>query len=256
MGNIYTSDGFRIAGAPPIAGEVNDGVADDVDFSESTTTMGVNWTGFEDNESGISHYLVSLGTTQGGEEVRQPVDVGNVKNYIFSNLYLEHGVTYYSSVSAVDSAGNESKIASSNGFDADIYPGPPSVSESLPSLEIFLPLITDGKLVFHFSEPVENVDIEISSRGDFTSETFPYADSLVILLKAPLTSLDTIDVNLIHLTDESGRIAEDIPFTFYTELMGDYNHNSVIDAADLSILAGGWMDKDYTYELGLSLIHI
>jgi len=182
--------------------------------------------------------------------VFQTVDVGDVKNYIFSDLYLDHGVTYYSSVTAVDSAGNKSKIVSSDGFDVDLYPGPPSVTKNSPTSETFLSLITDSELVFHFSEPVENVDIDISSTGDFTYETFAYTDSLVIILMAPLTSLDTIDVNLIHLTDESGRIAEDISFTFNTELMGDYTHNSVIDAADLSMLAGGWMDKDYTYELG------
>ena len=252
LGDIFSSDGFRIDGSPPKSGQVSDGASEDIDFSESTTSAIVNWSGFSDNGSGISHYLVSLGTTSGGEEVRQPVDVGNAGNYLFAGLSLEHGVTYYSSVSAVDSVGNGSINVSSDGFTMDVYPGPPRVASSKPDETTFLSLIDGGHLVFKFSEPVESADLSIYSKlgNELQFERIDYSDSIAIALWGPLTSLDTIQVEMSQLTDESGRVGNDTLLTFYNEMIADYNHDTAIDASDLSMLVTGWTSQDYFYELG------
>ena len=252
LGDIYSSDGFRIDGSPPKSGQVSDGASEDIDFSESTTSTIVNWSGFADNGSGISHYLVSLGTTSGGKEVRQPVDIGNANNYLFTGLSLEHGVTYYSSVAAVDSVGNESINVSSDGFTMDVYPGPPRVAGSKPDETTFLSLINGGHLVFKFSEPVVSADLSIYSKlGDeLQFERIDYSDSIAVSVSGPLTSLDTIQVEMSHLTDESGRVGNDTLFSFYNEMIADYNHDTAIDASDLSMLVTGWTSEDYSYELG------
>ncbi|SVB07694.1 uncharacterized protein METZ01_LOCUS160548, partial [marine metagenome] len=252
LGDIFSSDGFRIDGSPPKSGQVSDGASEDIDFSESTTSTIVNWSGFADNGSGISHYLVSLGTTSGGEEVQQPVDVGNIRNYLFTGLSLEHGVTYYSSVAAVDSVGNESINVSSDGFTMDVYPGPPRVASSKPDETTFLSLINGGHLVFKFSEPVGSADLSIYSKlGDqLQFERIDYSDSIAVALSGPLTSLDTIQVEMSQLTDESGRVGNDTLLTFYNEMIADYNHDTAIDASDLSMLVTGWTSEDYFYELG------
>jgi len=252
LGDIFSSDGFRIDGSPPKSGQVSDGASEDIDFSESTTSAIVNWSGFSDNGSGISHYLVSLGTTSGGKEVRQPVDIGNANNYLFTGLSLEHGVTYYSSVSAVDSVGNGSISVSSDGFTMDVYPGPPRVASSKPDETTFLSLIDGGHLVFKFSEPVESADLSIYSKlgNELQFERIDYSDSIAIALWGPLTSLDTIQVEMSQLTDESGRVGNDTLLTFYNEMIADYNHDTAIDASDLSMLVTGWTSQDYFYELG------
>ncbi|MEE2877108.1 MAG: T9SS type A sorting domain-containing protein [Candidatus Neomarinimicrobiota bacterium] len=253
LSGIVSSDGFQIDDSPPNTGEVNDGEGEDLDFSPSTSSITISWDGFEDLESGIDHYRVSLGVEPGEDDIHSDMEVEGDQNLkTFTGLYLNHGETYYSSVVAVDLVGNESKIVTSDGFAVDEYPGPPEVSEVLPESGIYLSLISDGKLVFHFSEPVDYAGIEVTSvlGSDVQYELTEDEDSVVVQLEHPLMSLDTIEIILAELTDMSGRVAEDTLFTFYTELLADYNHDLLIDAADLSTLVGGWSSEDYAYELG------
>ncbi|HIB02448.1 MAG TPA: T9SS type A sorting domain-containing protein, partial [Candidatus Marinimicrobia bacterium] len=251
LSDVLTSDGFQFDETPPKTGSVSDGASADIDFSGSESSITFNWTGFEDAGSGINHYMVALGTTPEGEDVLELKDVGDVTSETLSNLYLDHGVTYYCSVMAVDEVGNESDLVSSNGFTVDIYPGPPTVASSSPAGEVFLSLISESEIVFKFSEPVDYGDFDIwSDMSELTFSTSEDQDSIAFILTPPLTSLDTVYINLSNLTDLSGLTGEDTLFTFATELIADYNHDLVIDASDLSSLASGWMNEDYTYELG------
>lgn len=51
---------------PPLAGTVNDGeeVGTDIDYTESTTRLCVNWQGFSDPESGISLIQWAIGKSK------------------------------------------------------------------------------------------------------------------------------------------------------------------------------------------------
>lgn len=77
---------------------------------------------FIDAESGISHYLVSVGTSQD----RDVTDVVSLTQYgatervacfdLTTDLYLQHGITYYTTVWALNSASKQQNVSrTSNG---------------------------------------------------------------------------------------------------------------------------------------------
>ncbi|MFL3051461.1 MAG: right-handed parallel beta-helix repeat-containing protein, partial [Candidatus Neomarinimicrobiota bacterium] len=252
LSGIVSSDGFQIDALPPSIGEVTEGDGEDLDISTSMTSIRVSWKGFDDVDSGIDHYLVSLGSEPGEDDIRSEIKVSNNESINITGLNLEHGETYYSSVIAVDLVGNESDRVVSDGFAVDEFPGPPSITSIFPGDDIFLSLISDEKLIYKFSEPVAQVAVEVSSSlGSVVNfEVNQNKDSIVVKLQSPLTSLDTININLVEMTDLSGRVSEDTLFIFYTEILADYNHDLTIDVADLAALASSWTSEDFSFELG------
>ncbi|MBH31840.1 MAG: hypothetical protein CMG71_07650 [Candidatus Marinimicrobia bacterium] len=252
LSGIVASNGFQVDMSPPDPGTVSDGDADDMDFSDSKSTMTVNWEDFEDDGSGLDRYLVSLGTSPGDDDVRADVEVIGDTKTTFTDLSLDHGETYFFNILAIDLVGNVSEPVSSDGFTVDEYPGPPEISDISPESGLYLSLISDGELIFHFSEPLDYGEVEVVSTlgSDISSGWIQGEDSVVVTLYSPLVSLDTIEVVLSQLTDMSGRVAEDTLVVFYTEMLADYNHDLVIDAADLSTLVTAWTSGDAAYELG------
>ena len=253
LSELIASDGFELDNLSPISGEVIDGDGEDLDISTSMTSITVSWKGFDDVDSGIDHYLVSLGKEPGEDDVQSEIEVSDNEFVNITGLNLKHGETYYSSVVAVDLVGNASEKVTSNGFAVDEYPGPPTVTNVSFGNDSFLSLVSDEKLVFHFSEPIDtNVEVTIaSSQGaDPSYGQSESQDSLIVNLKHPLISLDTIFITLSDFSDLSGRVAEDTVLTFYTELLGDYNHDLSVDIADLATLASRWSSQDFTFELG------
>ena len=253
LSGIVSSDGFQIDALPPSIGEVTEGDGEDLDISTSMTSIRVSWKGFDDVDSGIDHYLVSLGSEPGEDDIQNEIEVSDSEFITITDLNLQHGKTYYSSVVAVDIVGNESEKVTSDGFAVDEYPGPPSVTNISPGNDTFLSLVSDENIILQFSEPIDtNIEIILSSaQGNAPNfSRLVTEDSLKVELKYPLTSLDTIFITLSDFADLSGRVAEDTVLTFYTELLGDYNHDQNIDAADLASLASSWNSQDYSFELG------
>lgn len=70
-----------------------------------------SWTASTDIGSGVSHYLFAIGTSLGGSDVFPWTNIGTVLTYSAADLSLLLGNSYYISVKAVDSAGNESSIS-------------------------------------------------------------------------------------------------------------------------------------------------
>ena len=111
----------------PTAGTVNDGSGTDVAYSNSSTSLTANWTGFSDALSGISGYEIAIGTTSGGTEVLAWTNVGNVTTYTKTDLTLNQYTPYYISTRAQDAAGNYSSIATANGVILDWEPAIASI---------------------------------------------------------------------------------------------------------------------------------
>jgi len=99
--------------APDISNVILDGGISSIDTSISPS---FSWSDAIDGESGISYYEVALGTTLGGVETQNWVNIGLVTNYQFTGLSLTPGQTYYFSFRAVDKAGNTSAPMQDNGF--------------------------------------------------------------------------------------------------------------------------------------------
>lgn len=74
--------------------------------ASTSSTPNHTWTSSFDSCSGISHYQMAVGTTSGGTDVSSWVSIGNINGYQMSGLSLSRGITYYTSVRAVDVAGN------------------------------------------------------------------------------------------------------------------------------------------------------
>lgn len=105
-------------GISPLAGMVNDGAEEDLDFQMSNTTITASWKDFKDNETGIKSYKWAIGKDHGDTTIQTWKMVGLNKNASNSGLALEDG-RYFISVVAIDSAGNESNLAASDGVKVD-----------------------------------------------------------------------------------------------------------------------------------------
>ena len=121
-GNVQTElgrDTLTYDVTNPNAGLVYDGLVEGTDqnWSNSTTSISANWSGFNDVTSGIELYEYSIGSTPGATDVltyrrRQETS-------FTEEVALVSGDNYYISVRATDGAGNGSNIATSNGIIID-----------------------------------------------------------------------------------------------------------------------------------------
>ncbi|WAR05722.1 hypothetical protein MAR_021091 [Mya arenaria] len=85
------TDGVTVDITPPIAGKI------------STSDILVMWDSFSDieehryhvHESGIAYYALCIGSSPGGNDVNNFVNVGLVNHKVFHNLFLQNGLSYY-----------------------------------------------------------------------------------------------------------------------------------------------------------------
>ncbi|XP_046569973.1 uncharacterized protein LOC124278290 [Haliotis rubra] len=115
--------------SPPEAGTVKEGAVDgpDVDYTSEDTVL-VNWAGFIDHESGIHHYMVSLGqkclTLDVMKNITEVITIpGSINTARF--IIREEMKKYYATVVAFNAALSPSIAACSDGIIRDT--SPPSV---------------------------------------------------------------------------------------------------------------------------------
>jgi hypothetical protein len=138
-------------------GWVNDGLADDEDWSTSTTSLSANWSG-----SGcVTGYEYAIGTTQGGTEV-----VGwtpwSSTDITHSGLELADGETYYFSVRGI-LGGTPGTPKSSDGITVDISL-PDSWVEELPE-QVTTPGFTVTWTGTDAASGIKCYDIQVSTDG-------------------------------------------------------------------------------------------
>jgi len=101
---------------PTTISSVNDGSATDEDISYSSSSLQANWTASADPNSAVSHYMIAAGTTAGGTDVLAWTNNGTALTATLNGLTLSQGTTYYLSVKAVNNAGLESAVTTSDGI--------------------------------------------------------------------------------------------------------------------------------------------
>jgi len=124
-GNVseeLSGDGILIDQTAPILGTVIDGMGSDITYSGSDSTLASEWTGFSDPVSGMSGYEISAGYSPGDVAIYDWTHVGNVNNYVITNIAMSHGELCYVNIRAIDIAGNVSAPVSSNGVTIDTDP--------------------------------------------------------------------------------------------------------------------------------------
>ncbi|XP_069133969.1 uncharacterized protein [Argopecten irradians] len=104
---------------PPITGHVYDGNPDDHppnqldrDFQIERTYLAAFWEGFHDAHSNIAEYFVGIGTCPGCQDVLEMQAVGITNQFNLSMKHLGVGVTYYTTVTACNTADLCSSVTS------------------------------------------------------------------------------------------------------------------------------------------------
>ena len=115
------SNPFILDKTPPEPGMVFDGdtYLKDQAYQSSSEQIFLSWRGFQDKESGIARYEVCIGSNSGLCDVHGFKGVGLTAKASINNLNLTHNETYYTTVRAVNGAGQTS-FASSNGIFIDL----------------------------------------------------------------------------------------------------------------------------------------
>ena len=116
-------------------------------------------------------------------------------------------------------------------------------------------LADERELFVHMSQPLsDHGSVQASSLvfdEMYVTTTYSAEDTaIVISFNQEYASLDTIALTLSGIEDWSDTPALDKDLQFTTYLLGDYDHNLMIDAADLGSFMMGWQDNDFDYELG------
>jgi hypothetical protein len=115
------SNPFILDKTPPESGMVFDGdeYMKDQAYQSSSSEISANWKGFQDKESGITRYEVCVGSNAGLCDVSGYRNYGLATEAIISILNLTHNEMYYTTVRAVNGAGQTS-FATSNGIFIDM----------------------------------------------------------------------------------------------------------------------------------------
>jgi hypothetical protein len=123
---------FTVDTTPPVKPySVNDGLGEDLDYTNTAESLSAHWDAAADPESGVKSYWYAIGTTPEGTDVLDWTDNGARITVTVEGLQLAHLSTYYFSVKAENGAGLFSGITSSNGV---------TIDTTLPST----PVIDDG----------------------------------------------------------------------------------------------------------------
>ncbi|XP_078621331.1 uncharacterized protein LOC144887808 [Branchiostoma floridae x Branchiostoma japonicum] len=159
-----SSDGVTVDTIKPTAGVVMDGVVlHDVEYTNVSTSISASWHGFWDSESFLHHYMWCVGTTTAADEcsVLAATDVG-LRTAVRTQLdaALDSGVKYYSKVYAVDAAGEQSDVATSDGVTIDTTP-----PVLLEKLEVGDNIVKD----FSFEESASRIRVKLGEALNFTS---------------------------------------------------------------------------------------
>lgn len=164
----------------------------DIDATENSSATSY-WSQSTD-ETEFSHYELAIGTSMGATDVSSWQNVGNVLSSKYSNaMGLNEGIDYWTSVRAVDRAGNYSAVSSF--IDPWRIPGKPETINSLASSGALTDQISIG-----WSAPYHNgsviIDYIIEYKASLDSEWILFADGIstdtteVITGLSPSTSYD------------------------------------------------------------------
>ena len=100
---------------PETNGVVSDGPGADINQFNTANEITGNWTSFVDTNSAIAEYWYAVGTSAGATDIVGWTNNGLNQTFTATGLSLVVGTTYYVSVKAVNGAGLESTVVSSDG---------------------------------------------------------------------------------------------------------------------------------------------
>ena len=179
---------------PPTAvTTLNDGNANDIDTTYSTTQLSANWQTAFDTNSGISQYWYAIGSTPGDSDIVTWSNNGTMLYALETGLNLTFNQTYYFTVKAVNGAGLVGDTTISNGqividssssnptavvllqnnMQASVFPNPASdfitIKTNIENNYNIYIFDTNGKLCLQYSSAEKEKQISVShlSNGNY-----------------------------------------------------------------------------------------
>ncbi|KAK7113965.1 hypothetical protein V1264_000110 [Littorina saxatilis] len=150
----------------PVAGDVMDGnkLGHDTCCQSDSSTICVQWRGFEDPESHIQKYVWGVGSTAGQDDVIAFRELSAHDHHACaSELVLTHNATYFSTIIAFNKALNQKIVnASSDGVLVDLTPPQPGIVVDGDDLSHDLNFTSETASVASswtgFQDPETNID--------------------------------------------------------------------------------------------------
>ena len=144
-------------------------VTDGGESTANNTQLHATWTQSIDpySGSGIGEYKYAIGTSLAGTDIVNWTSAGLNTEVTHTGLSLDHATTYYISVYAIDNAGNESSVTSSDGIS---YGTPPQITDIT---------ISSANNQFHQGSPITIQVTATDADGDAIEYKY-YADNNVI----------------------------------------------------------------------------
>lgn len=152
-----------------------------------TNALSFSWTAPTDEESGIFHYLVSLGTTPGGAQLVASQSIGVTTSHTFTGLNLSEGQTYYATVEAVNGVALTSSAVSTDGVVVDLTE-PPSVTTFQQTSNPTSDSATD--LSISWQPPPVTTDVDHYQATLLDSDQTVVSQSVVTTPSVTFTNLD------------------------------------------------------------------
>jgi hypothetical protein len=250
VSSVITTNGVTADLVGPTIGTIADGSGEDIDWANVNTSASANWSGFED-VNGIAKYEVALGSLAKGSDIVEWTGIGTATSHTFGDLNLIDNTQYFFNVKATDGLGNESEIASSNGFTIDIT-APSIISVTGPTSNT-LAIFDNVSIEMTLSEPVLAGNVSFSSAQSdnvgFT-QNIEEQTSIYITLAAPFTSGDEFTVTVNGLTDRASNVTDNLEYIYNVALLADYDVDGSIGITDLNTFVSGWEGKDTQFEIG------
>ncbi|CAH1258771.1 JAG1 [Branchiostoma lanceolatum] len=131
--SVTTSNGIIVDDTPPDVGIVSCSR-----YVQPRVPITCTWTGFHDKESDISRYIFGLGTDEGDDSIYNFTHVPTAlssTDELLKGVNLEHGGTYYATLSAVNGVGLQAQ-AFSEPITVDMTPPAPGLVIELTGVDL------------------------------------------------------------------------------------------------------------------------
>jgi len=247
------SDGVAVDLSNPTIGIPWDGTElTDLDW-QLPTTVTIQWN--ETVDEGLAYYEYSIGKAAGGTDIVPWTNNDVDTSATLENLSLSEGVNYYTNVRAFDLAGNESNIASSDGFKVDGTPplvGSIAINDlveeqylgSTSEINIQPSGFSDessGLKSFRVGIGTETSNYDLVSSMELDSNDVLILENLTL----PDYQIGYVNVEAVDFVGNVSAIVSSQQFMVYETFLGDFNGDKNIDAIDIANLAVKWPNVDF-----------
>ncbi len=198
-------------------------------------------------EEDLAYYKVYAGTSLTNQN--SIVDSYTHEAEAYLDEFSDSEIIYLN-VTAVDIPGNESIVSNQ----VSGIPQAAKINKIIPDTSATL-FKDQNQISIHFSQPLTNIGSTATNSIAYSAMNLEtvYSESdtsIQISVTDPWASLDTVLFTLSGIVDWAGNTTDEKKFTFTTYLLGDYNQDFAIDVTDLSSFVSGWVNNDFSYELG------